>query len=139
MRVAPPPQRADARKVAHVVDCACSLRATACLVCAFVCVCSVPAGVQVGAWKSGTDIRPDEIVHSELKLSYDGKRDRYNGYDPAAHKLVVERYEKAEAERRKVKAAERNKEFAAGAGAAEGGGAAALATAGARVVAARAV
>ncbi len=71
------------------------------------------ASLQVGAWKSGTDIRPDEIVHAELNLSYDGKRDRYNGYDPAEHKRVIERYEKADQERRKVKAEERNKEFLA--------------------------
>ena len=47
--------------------------------------------VQVGAWKTGSDIRPDEVVHSELKLTYDGKRDRYNGYDPAAYKGVMDR------------------------------------------------
>jgi hypothetical protein len=63
---------------------------------------------KVGAWKTGADIRPDEVVHSELNLGYDGKRDRYNGYDPGEHKRVIERFEKAEAERRKVKAAERN-------------------------------
>jgi hypothetical protein len=31
------------------------------------------------------------VVHSELKLTYDGKRDRYNGYDPAAYKGVMDR------------------------------------------------
>ena len=44
----------------------------------------------------------DEWVQQPL-LDYDGKRDRWSGYDSREHTRVVERYEKAELERKKRK------------------------------------
>ena len=44
----------------------------------------------------------DEWVE-QPKLDYDGKRDRWSGYDSREHTKVVERYEKAELERKKRK------------------------------------
>ena len=32
-----------------------------------------------GAWKTNKDIKPDEFINPELNLSYEGKRDRWNG------------------------------------------------------------
>ncbi|WFD25068.1 mRNA splicing protein [Malassezia nana] len=58
-----------------------------------------------GARWTGKDIRPDEVVQSldDLEYNYDAKRDRWNGYDPASHLAVVERYEAVEEERRKIR------------------------------------
>ncbi|OXB71327.1 UNVERIFIED_CONTAM: hypothetical protein H355_004914 [Colinus virginianus] len=48
----------------------------------------------------------DEEIFDDLKLSYDGKRDRYAGYDPADYKWVIREYELAEIERKRRKAQE---------------------------------
>lgn len=45
--------------------------------------------------------------------SYDGKHDRWNGYDPAAYKQVMDRYESLDQARRKAKAAQLEKKMAA--------------------------
>lgn len=74
---------------------------------------------KVGAWKTGRDIAADEVAPAELKLTYDGKRDRYNGYDPAMHRKTIERYAVAEAERKKAKQAARDAKYAAAAKAEE--------------------
>lgn len=58
-----------------------------------VCVC-VQRPRKVGAKFSGEDIAPDEPVQHDLNLDFDGKRDRWNGYDPSEHKRVVEEYQK---------------------------------------------
>ena len=50
-----------------------------------------------GAKLTGADIAPDEAVAPELQLDYEGKHDRYNGYDPAEYARVVERYDAVEA------------------------------------------
>ena len=36
---------------------------------------------KAGAWKTETDLRPDDVAQPSLKLSFDGVHDRYNGYD----------------------------------------------------------
>ncbi|EEB06161.1 splicing factor Slu7 [Schizosaccharomyces japonicus yFS275] len=48
-----------------------------------------------GARWTGKDIQADEIVQ-DIDLSWDAKRDRWNGYDAEEYKRVVERYELAE-------------------------------------------
>ena len=48
----------------------------------------------------GEVVGKDEWVQQE-ELDYDGKRDRWKGYDGAEYSKVVERYEKAELERKK--------------------------------------
>ncbi|KAK8816236.1 hypothetical protein WA556_001181, partial [Blastocystis sp. ATCC 50177/Nand II] len=37
-----------------------------------------------GAWKTNSDIKPDEYINKELNLSYEGKRDYWKGYDATA-------------------------------------------------------
>ncbi len=49
-----------------------------------------------GAKLTGKDIAPDEKVQT-VELDYEGKHDRYNGYDPASYARVVERYDAVEA------------------------------------------
>lgn len=67
-----------------------------------------------GAKWTGKDIRPDEVI-AEIELDWDGKRDRWNGYDASAHlqrikgkcsnKLIID-WELVESERQKRKALE---------------------------------
>ena len=48
---------------------------------------------KVGAWKTGRNIAPDEILPGALALDWDSKRDRYAGYDTAEHARTVEMHE----------------------------------------------
>ena len=45
---------------------------------------------------SGKDIQADEVV-TKVDMSYEGKRDRWNGYDPQEHDKIVAAYEQMEA------------------------------------------
>eukprot|EP01116_Phalansterium_solitarium_P012981 TRINITY_DN2977_c0_g3_i1.p1 TRINITY_DN2977_c0_g3~~TRINITY_DN2977_c0_g3_i1.p1 ORF type:complete len:541 (+),score=181.76 TRINITY_DN2977_c0_g3_i1:146-1768(+) len=63
---------------------------------------------KVGARWTGQDIKPDEAIQ-DLLLDYDGKRDRWNGYDPAEHRKVMDQFEKIEEERRRKKKEELDK------------------------------
>ena len=58
---------------------------------------------KVGAKYSGTNFAPDERVLPKLSLGFDGKRDRWNGYDPRAHTEVLEEYKKLEEVKKEVK------------------------------------
>ncbi|XP_021770183.1 pre-mRNA-splicing factor SLU7-like [Chenopodium quinoa] len=55
---------------------------------------------RVGAKWTGKHIAPDEIIE-EFELDFDGKRDRWNGFDPASYAYVVHRYEAKEEARKK--------------------------------------
>lgn len=55
-----------------------------------------------GAKFTNKDIMADEVVQT-INGDYDAKRDRWNGYDPASYKSVVEEYEAIEAARLKAK------------------------------------
>lgn len=59
----------------------------------------------VGAKWNGKSLMPDEYIET-LSLDYDGKHDRWNGFQADDYKEVIEEWEKVEAERRKVKAAQ---------------------------------
>ena len=59
---------------------------------------------KVGAKFSGAQIAPDEFVQPDLKLDFDGKRDRWNGYDPAEHAGIIEEFQKIEDAKRQLKA-----------------------------------
>lgn len=48
-----------------------------------------------GAKLSNAEIAPDEVVQ-DVVLDYEGKRDRWNGYDAEEYDQVVERYEQVE-------------------------------------------
>ena len=44
---------------------------------------------KVGAKFSGSNFAPDERILPKLSLTFDGKRDRWNGYDNFAHTEVT--------------------------------------------------
>uniref|UniRef100_A0A8C1YTY2 Pre-mRNA-splicing factor SLU7 n=1 Tax=Cyprinus carpio TaxID=7962 RepID=A0A8C1YTY2_CYPCA len=69
---------------------------------------------KVGAKFSGTDLAPDEHEQIQLSMDYDGKRDRWNGYDPDEHMRIVEEYAKVDLAKRTLKAQKLQEELASG-------------------------
>mmetsp|Transcript_57467 Transcript_57467/g.136646 ORF Transcript_57467/g.136646 Transcript_57467/m.136646 type:complete len:568 (-) Transcript_57467:73-1776(-) len=57
----------------------------------------------VGAKWNGKNLQPDEYVE-DLNLDWDGKHDRWNGYQPDDYAEVIKEWERVEEERRKKKA-----------------------------------
>jgi pre-mRNA-processing factor SLU7 len=55
---------------------------------------------KVGAKWTNKHIAPDEKIET-FELDYDGKRDRWNGYDASTYAYVIERYEARDGARRK--------------------------------------
>ncbi|KAJ9100531.1 mRNA splicing protein [Naganishia friedmannii] len=62
-----------------------------------------------GAKYTQKDIAADEVVQ-DFQGDYDSKRDRWNGYDPASHRKIVEEYEAEEEERQKIREDEVDKQ-----------------------------
>lgn len=62
-----------------------------------------------GAKFTNKDIMADEVLQ-KFDGDYDAKRDRWNGYDPAAYRSVVDEYEAAEAARLKYREEEIDKQ-----------------------------
>ena len=58
---------------------------------------------KLGAAITGKDIAPDEIIPEDLPLDYDGKHDRWNGYDPQKQELLFAKFESIEKLRRERK------------------------------------
>uniref|UniRef100_A0A8C6NUQ6 Pre-mRNA-splicing factor SLU7 n=1 Tax=Nothobranchius furzeri TaxID=105023 RepID=A0A8C6NUQ6_NOTFU len=69
---------------------------------------------KVGAKFTGTGIAPDEHAQIQLTMDYDGKRDRWNGYDPEEHQRIVEEYAKVDLAKRTLKAQKLQDELASG-------------------------
>lgn len=59
------------------------------------CSCCFPIGAKIAA---------DEFIQPELSMDYDGKRDRWRGYDPSEHKAIIEEYQKIEEAKRQLRA-----------------------------------
>jgi pre-mRNA-processing factor SLU7 len=57
---------------------------------------------RTGARFTGTDFAPDEYVQSDIQLSYDGKRDRWNGVDIDWHQEKIQNEHQRLAEAKKV-------------------------------------
>lgn len=55
-----------------------------------------------GAKWTGKDIQADEVVQ-DVKLGWDAKRDRWNGYDASEYQAVIEEYEELENLKKRVK------------------------------------
>jgi len=58
---------------------------------------------RVGAKFSGEDFVADEQVLPNISLDYDGKRDRWNGYEPEMYKFVIDEHSKIEEAKRVLK------------------------------------
>uniref|UniRef100_A0A8C5GM74 Pre-mRNA-splicing factor SLU7 n=1 Tax=Gouania willdenowi TaxID=441366 RepID=A0A8C5GM74_GOUWI len=69
---------------------------------------------KVGAKFTGRAIAADEHSQILLSLDYDGKRDRWNGYDPEEHQRIVEEYAKVDLAKRTLKAQKLQDELASG-------------------------
>jgi len=67
-----------------------------------------------GAKFTNANIAPDEMQQPDLKLDFEGKRDRWNGYDPDNHQEVIDEYAKVEVAKQVVKANKLNKELLRG-------------------------
>ncbi|KAA0201638.1 hypothetical protein HAZT_HAZT006494 [Hyalella azteca] len=59
---------------------------------------------KVAAKFTNQAIAADDVMLPKLDLDFDGKRDRWNGFDPSEYKAVVEEHEKIEEYKRKAKA-----------------------------------
>ncbi len=57
---------------------------------------------KVGAKYNQVDIKPDEIL-IEGPQNFDGKRDRWAGFDPSEYDKVIEKHKEIEAERQRLK------------------------------------
>ena len=51
---------------------------------------------KIGAKFTGENFAPDEHVIPDLGHDFEGKRDRWNGYDPNEHTKIFEDFEKIE-------------------------------------------
>ncbi|KAM5172226.1 pre-mRNA-splicing factor SLU7 isoform 1-T2 [Mantella aurantiaca] len=69
---------------------------------------------RVGARFNGMNIAPDEFEQPQLMLDYDGKRDRWNGYNPEEHQKIVEEHAKVDLAKRTLKAQKLQEELASG-------------------------
>lgn len=58
---------------------------------------------KVAAKFSGEKLAPDELILPEAELDYDGKRDRWNGFDAGMYTEVINEYEKVEEAKRLLK------------------------------------
>lgn len=59
---------------------------------------------KVGAKYNALNIAPDDVELPSLQLDFDGKRDRWNGFDPQEYTAVVEEHKKVEDYKRQIKA-----------------------------------
>lgn len=72
-----------------------------------------------GAKWTGKAIAADEVLVAPKGQDFDSKRDRWNGYDPSAHKAVMLEHEAVEEERRKLREEEIDRQTSTDLGAAK--------------------
>lgn len=69
---------------------------------------------KVGAKFSSQSFAPDEFLPPKLTLDYDGKRDRWNGYDPSNYQTIVDEFAKVEEAKRLLKEERLKQDYMAG-------------------------
>ncbi|XP_060576585.1 pre-mRNA-splicing factor SLU7-like [Ruditapes philippinarum] len=69
---------------------------------------------KIGAKFTGDSFAPDEHIQPDLEFDYEGKRDRWNGYNPDEHQRVYEEFEKIEQAKRMLKEHDIEKELLEG-------------------------
>jgi pre-mRNA-processing factor SLU7 len=57
---------------------------------------------KIGAKFSGKDFAGDEYIN-EVPMDYEGKRDRWNGYDPNSFSRIMMEYQRLEEEKKRIK------------------------------------
>ncbi|KAK9383251.1 Pre-mRNA splicing Prp18-interacting factor-domain-containing protein [Kockiozyma suomiensis] len=62
---------------------------------------------KLGAKWTGQDIQADDLIQ-DVPMTWDSKRDRWNGYDPSEHAKIIEEYQKVEELRKKVEEQEKD-------------------------------
>jgi pre-mRNA-processing factor SLU7 len=58
---------------------------------------------KIGAKFSGSNFAPDEFQQDKLDLTFDGKRDRWNGYNPESHREVIEEFQRVDEVKKELK------------------------------------
>lgn len=74
-----------------------------------------------GARWTSKNIAPDEKVQ-EIVLNFEGKRDRWNGYDPSAYARIMDQYEGRDDARRRFQKQEQLRKLGDGGAGEDGGG-----------------
>lgn len=69
---------------------------------------------KVGARFTGNMIAPDEFIQPDMKMDFDGKRDRWNGYNPENHREVIDEFRKIEVAKQALKAQKLQEELLSG-------------------------
>ncbi|KFM82742.1 Pre-mRNA-splicing factor SLU7, partial [Stegodyphus mimosarum] len=69
---------------------------------------------KVGAKYSQDGFAPDEVLPPKLMLDYDGKRDRWNGYDPTNYQTIVDEFAKVEEAKRLLKEEKLKQDYMSG-------------------------
>jgi len=69
---------------------------------------------KVGAKFCAQSFAPDEFLPPKLTLDYDGKRDRWNGYDPSNYQTIVDEFAKVEEAKRLLKEERLKQDYMAG-------------------------
>ncbi|KAI8513728.1 mRNA splicing protein [Branchiostoma belcheri] len=69
---------------------------------------------KVGAKFTGDKIAPDEHMQPDLSFDYDGKRDRWNGFNPEEYQAVIDEYSKVEMAKRQLKEQKMTEDLLAG-------------------------
>ncbi|CAH1257821.1 SLU7 [Branchiostoma lanceolatum] len=69
---------------------------------------------KVGAKFTGDKIAPDEHMQPDLAFDYDGKRDRWNGFNPQEYQAVIDEYSKVEMAKRQLKEQKMTEDLLAG-------------------------
>ncbi|XP_078355230.1 pre-mRNA-splicing factor SLU7-like [Oculina patagonica] len=69
---------------------------------------------RVGAKFTGDDIKADEKMQPQLSFDYDGKRDRWNGYNDDDYRKTVEEYAKLEMAKQHLKSERLEEELTEG-------------------------
>jgi pre-mRNA-processing factor SLU7 len=66
-----------------------------------------------GARWTGKDFKDDEMIQ-DISLSFDGKRDQWNGYDSSMHAETIKRFEVMEEERQNIRKLKAEEAYAEG-------------------------
>lgn len=70
---------------------------------------------KIGARYTNKNLAVDDYVQPDIDLGFEGKRDRWNGYDPEMHATIYEKYRKVELAKKALRLGFGGTEFGIGA------------------------